>query len=124
MQVICAVMFCFVIPFNEEDRKIYELVQQKTLASVVYESKWLISSQIFKAEYFLYVAYEAKYPGMVSLDVIIVKKGDIDKHMASRYIIKYEPCVSSKGTIKRNNVGCRHRSGSTSIRIFFIQIII
>ena len=110
-QVVCAaaVMFCFVIPNNEEDRKIYELVQKETTASVTYQSKWLIFSHIFEVEYFLYVAYEVNHDGMLSLDVIIVRKGDLEKHMALHYVIKYKPCVSLKGTIKRNTMGCRYQ---------------
>ena len=102
-------MFCFVIPNNEEDRKIYELVQKKTTASVTYQSKWLVFSHIFEAEYFLYVSYESNHDGLLSLDVIMVKIGDLERHMASRYIVKYKPCVSLEGTIKRNTTGCRYR---------------
>jgi hypothetical protein len=40
------------------------------------------------------VAFEAKHRGMLSLDVIIVRKENLERHMASRYVIKYEPCVT------------------------------
>jgi hypothetical protein len=115
-------MFCFVIPFNEEDKKIYELVRQETTASVTYNSKWLIFSHIFEANYFLYVAFEANHQGMLSLDVIIVRKGNLERHMASRsrYVIKYEPCVTLEGTaVRRDTTGCRHMGGQFECKHVF-----
>jgi hypothetical protein len=108
--VVCvAVMFCFVMPNNKIDREIYTMLQRKTLASAVYQSKWLINSHIFEAEYFMYVAFEGNYDGVLSLDVIIVEIGDTEIHMSSRYVVKYKPCASLKGTIKRDTTGCKFR---------------
>jgi hypothetical protein len=112
-------MFCFVIPFNEEDKKIYELVRQETSASVMYNSEWLISSRIFEANYFLYGQFEAKHQGMLSLDVIIVKKGNLERHMASRYVIKYESCVTLEGAVRRDTTGCRHMGGQFECKHVF-----
>ena len=85
------------------------MLQQKTLSSAVYQTKWLINSHIFEAEYFLYVAFEGNYDGLLSLDVIIVEIGDIEIHMSSRYVIKYKPCAGLEGTIKRDTTGCKFR---------------
>jgi hypothetical protein len=52
--------------------------------------------------------YASNHDGLLSLDVLMVQIGDIEKHMASRYVVKYKPCVSLKGTIKRNTTGCRY----------------
>ena len=86
-------MFCFVLPLDEEDRRIYEMLRPGTLKSVLYTSQWIINSHIFKAELFLYVSYEAKHYGMLSLDVVIVRAGILKDHATARYIIKYIPCV-------------------------------
>ena len=109
-------MFCFVLPLDEDDKKIYKMVEQKTIASVVYSAKWLIYSHLFQAGLFLYVVYEAEHYGMRSLDVIIVRTGSAEQHSHARYIIKYIPCVNSLGTsIKRNTVGCRINKGGYCI---------
>ena len=102
-------MFCFVIPNNETDQKIYKMLQRKTLSSAVYQTKWLINSHIFEAEYFMYVAFEGNYDGMLSLDVIIVSIGDTEIHMSSRYVVKYKPCAGLKKTIRRDTTGCKFR---------------
>ena len=85
------------------------MLQQKTLKSVLYETKWLINSHIFEAEYFMYVAFEGNYDGVLSLDVIIVEIGDIEIHMSSRYVVKYKPCAGLTGTLKRDTTGCKFR---------------
>ena len=102
------VMFCFLTPVCEEDKKLYELLQQETSAPVVYLSKWLMHGHIFQSGYFFYVSFEAKHQGMLSLDVLIVQIGNIGRHMGALVVIKYEPCVNnSKWLIKRDTTGCR-----------------
>ena len=101
-------MFCFVLPISEEDGKIYRLMEQRTVASVLYDAKWLIYSHVFTAGFFLYPVYEAKQQGMHSLDVVIYRAGDTAQHSHARYVIKYLPCMNSLGTaIKRGTTGCR-----------------
>ena len=108
--VVCvAVMFCFVLPDNEADRKIYKTIQQKTLAAALYQTKWLIYEHIFEAEYFMYIAFEGNYNGLLSLDVILIKTGDNEIHKSARYCVKYTPCLSLDGAIKRDTVGCEYK---------------
>jgi hypothetical protein len=76
---------------------------------------------IFEAEYFLYVSFEAIQQGIRSLDVMIVQMGNLERHMASRYIIKYKPCVNNlKGLVKRDTTGCRFM-GSPRCKHFFFR---
>ena len=101
-------MFCFALPMDEDDRKIYKLMEPQTIASVVYASKWLIYSHVFEAGLFLYPIYEAEHHGMHSWDVVISRAGDTAQHTHARYVVKYLPCVNSSGTaIKRQTTGCR-----------------
>ena len=101
-------MFCFVLPMDEDDRKIYRMMEPRTIASVLYDTKWLIYSHVFVAGFFLYPIYEAEQHGMHSLDVVICRAGDTSQHSHARYVIKYLPCVNSSGTaIKRGTVGCK-----------------
>jgi hypothetical protein len=97
-----------VLPIDEDDKKIYKMMEPKTIASVVYAAKWLIYSHVFEAGLFLYVVYEARHYGMDSLDVVIVRAGDTDQHTHARYVVKYIPCMNSSNTaIKRQTMGCR-----------------
>jgi hypothetical protein len=102
-----------VLPLDEDDKKIYKMMEPETIASVVYSAKWLIYSHVFEAGLFLYVVYEAQHHGMYSLDVVIVRAGNTEQHTLARYVTNYIPCMNSSGTaIKRQTVGCRiHTSG-------------
>ena len=101
-------MFCFVPPMDKDDRKIHRMMEPRTIASVLYQTKWLIYSHVFGAGFFLYPVYEIQHRGMHSLDVVICRAGDISQHSHARYVIKYFPCVNSSGTaIKRGTIGCR-----------------
>ena len=59
------------------------MLRPGTLKSVLYTSQWIINSHIFKAELFLYVSYEAKHYGMLSLDVVIVRAGILKAGLAT-----------------------------------------
>ena len=102
-------MFCFVMPNNEADREIYKMLQRKTLSNLYHETKWLINAYIYEATYFVYVAFEGNYDGVLSMDVIIVEIGDVEIHMSSRYVVKYKPCSGLTGTLKRDTTGCKFR---------------
>jgi hypothetical protein len=82
------------------------MIRPDTLKCVLYTSNWIINSYVFKAELFLYVAYEAKHYGVVSFDVVIVRTGALSDHTTARYVIKYIPCVD-KTILRRNTIGCR-----------------
>ena len=77
--------------------------------AAIYQSKWLINEHIYEAEYFMYVVLEGNYDNILSLDVLIMQIGSDEIHMSSRYVVKYTPCISLEGTIKRDTTGCKYR---------------
>jgi hypothetical protein len=94
------------------------MFQQNTLVAALYQSKWLINEHIYEVSYFMYVACEGNYNNLISMDAIIMQIGNDDIHMSSRYVVKYNPCMSLEGTIKRDTVGCKYRSEDCAHTVF------